>query len=957
MPTHSVLGVEKNYKSVMKLPRSLTAIETFGFGLSGLLSWFTSAPFITSGLGMQALFVWIPATIIGVMLCFQVQALGRQWPDVSGGTPNYTSRLLKNFPLLGRYAALGYFVGWVSFPINGVILTELIKVQLEPWGIHCPEMVMKIGFTLLLFSIAFSGTRALAILHLCFIIPAVGLVLLFSVQGIGWLAFSPQSPGLFPNSFPSFSAVEWPKWFFFAVYAVYSVETGAAFVADSQKPRQTLRLLSVAGYLIAIISLCGSWVLIRLASNPELEGDLFKTFVAASPFWGQAASLIVTLLICSSCLLGAAIGVANTPRILYQLALDGYMSPVFTVVSRQGVLQPSLIFAFIFSLFYLLSGDLNNLVITITISYLLCIITFHFGLWLNRGQPGIRWPWLSLGFCCVELVALVVGGLAWRWQNLAAGLLLPMIVLVADAAIRRIPFAPFDLRWWMQRRQSYSTQIKDFVGFQVGILVALICSTATIIWAVKEQFEKLPSGADKNLFFILLMVISFMAVAIACWTTLPQIASIAEAREVSESRFITALDTVLDTVLVLDENGAITQANSAAEALLGIDVNQLLGRHLDEFFPELDDAPAYWQSRSEQILQKSPEDKQIIETTISHKINPQRQEYIVFLRDISDRKQVEEALRYSEATLRQQAAELEETLQDLQHTQGQLIQTEKMSSLGQLVAGVAHEINNPVNFIHGNLTHLDNNTQYLISLIELYQDVYPNPVPEIQNLIAEVELDFLIEDMPKILYSMKFGTERIREIVLTLRNFSRLDEADMKSVNIHEGIDSTLLILHNRLKTKSEHPAIEIHKEYGELPAVECYAGQLNQVFMNILSNAIDALDKYNDERTVAEIKNYPSIIIICTKVVNSDWIAISIQDNGPGMNATVKQKLFDPFFTTKPVGQGTGLGLSISYQIVVDKHGGKIECISEPGQGAKFCIQIPMKQAYVAKIGNTSTL
>ncbi|MDZ8051791.1 MAG: amino acid permease [Aulosira sp. ZfuVER01] len=1062
MRTQQTLGVDKNNYAVIKLPRSLTAIETFGFGLCGLLSWFTSAPFITSGLGMQGLWLWVPATIMGVMLCFQVQALGKQWPDVAGGTANYTSRLLKNLPFLGRYAALGYFVAWGSFPINAVMLTELIKAQLEPWGIHFPEMVMKIGLTILLFTVAFSGTRALAILHLCFIIPAVGLVLLFSIQGLIWLAFSPHSIGFFPSSLPSFSFVELPKWFFFVVYAIYSIETGAAFVADSQKPHQTLRLLSVAGYLIPIISLGGSWVLMRLASNPELQGETFKTFLVASPFWGNSASLIVTLLICSSCLLGAATAVANTPRILYQLAQDGQLSPVFTVVSSQGVLQPALIFTFIFSLFYLLWTDLNSLVIVITISYLLCIITFHFGLWLNRGKPGVRWPWFSLAFCLVEIVALLVGGLAWDWRNLVAGLMFPLIILIADAAIRRISFPPFHIQWWMQRRQLYSTKIKDFVGFQVGILVGLICSTVMITWIVKEGLEPLPGNTDDNLLAVLLMILSFMGVAIACWTTLPQIASIAEAREAAESRFITALDTVPDTVLVLDENGIITQANPAAEVLLELNINQLIGVHLNKFFADLDNTPAYWQSRSEQILQ-NVQSKRIIETTISNRVNRQRQEYIVFLRDISDRKQAEQQLldiknlyqqildaipdlvlckgaesriiyankafreyygmtldqlrgiidapfakpdytqqyvkddayvfntgktlvteetviRYdgeerlfntiktaifdaqqqviqtvgvsrdisdskkAEEALRQQTAALEQTLLDLQQTQTQLIQTEKMSSLGQLVAGVAHEINNPVNFIHGNLTHIDRYTQDLLSLIQLYQEIYPEIAAEIQDLSTEIDLDFLREDLPKTLVSMKVGTQRIREIVLTLRNFSRLDEAEMKPVNIHQGIDSTLLILQNRLKAKPEHPPIEIIKEYGNLPDVECYAGQLNQVFMNIFSNAIDALDNYNSQRTTAEINDNLSKITIRTQVINPHWVGISIQDNGPGMAESVKQRLFDPFFTTKPVGQGTGLGLSISYQIIVDKHQGKMKCISEPGKGAEFWIEIPIK-------------
>ncbi|AFZ24300.1 putative ATPase [Cylindrospermum stagnale PCC 7417] len=287
---------------------------------------------------------------------------------------------------------------------------------------------------------------------------------------------------------------------------------------------------------------------------------------------------------------------------------------------------------------------------------------------------------------------------------------------------------------------------------------------------------------------------------------------------------------------------------------------------------------------------------------------------------------------------------LEQTLQELKLTQTQLIQTEKMSSLGQMVAGIAHEINNPVSFIQGNLTQIDEYTQDLLTFINLYYKIYPNTAPELDDFLANIDFNFIKEDIPKTLASMKVGTRRIREIVLTLRNFSRLDEAEMKPVNIHEGIDSTLLILQSRLQAKPGHPAIEIIKDYGDLPLVECYAGQLNQVFMNILINGIDALDKFNQERTAA-ISNNPSKIIISTQVVNSDWVAISIKDNGIGMSADIKHRLFDPFFTTKPVGGGTGLGLSISYQIVVDKHHGKIECFSEPGKGAEFVVEIPFRQ------------
>ncbi|MDF0554973.1 PAS domain S-box protein [Kamptonema sp. UHCC 0994] len=313
-------------------------------------------------------------------------------------------------------------------------------------------------------------------------------------------------------------------------------------------------------------------------------------------------------------------------------------------------------------------------------------------------------------------------------------------------------------------------------------------------------------------------------------------------------------------------------------------------------------------------------------------------------RDIRDRKLVEETLRQSESQLRQQALDLELALRQLQRTQSQLIQSEKMSSLGQLVAGVAHEINNPVNFIYGNLTYANDYTQNLLKLLQLYQKHYPEPVTEIQEEIEASDIEFFLEDLPKILSSMKLGSERIQQIVTSLRSFSRMDEAEMKEVNIHEGIDSTLMILQHRIKAKSDRPAIHIIKEYGKLPLVECSAGQLNQVFMNILSNALDALDERDAQRSTNEIEQMPSSISIHTAISSTNYVEIRITDNGPGIPKSILERLFDPFFTTKAVGKGTGMGLSISYQIITERHGGTLECISVPGEGAEFKVMIPLK-------------
>ncbi|MDC0834880.1 ATP-binding protein [Geitlerinema sp. CS-897] len=307
--------------------------------------------------------------------------------------------------------------------------------------------------------------------------------------------------------------------------------------------------------------------------------------------------------------------------------------------------------------------------------------------------------------------------------------------------------------------------------------------------------------------------------------------------------------------------------------------------------------------------------------------------------EILRRTQTETALRDSESREKTRSRELQQTLENLKKTQAQLIHTEKMSSLGQMVAGVAHEINNPIGFVYGNLAHLEEYTRDLIETIHLYQRHCPDPPPEIRHHLHEIDFVYLEQDLPQAIASMQAGAQRIRDIVLSLRNFSRLDESEMKEADFNQGIDSTLLTVSCRLKPQERRPEIQVVREYDDLPPVECYPGQLNQVVLNLLNNAVDALDTRSDN---------PTIWIRTTLVSvpdNTRYVRLSVRDNGSGITEEVRSKLFDPFFTTKPVGRGTGLGLSISYQIIVERHRGTLSCQSVPGGGTEFVATIPVAQ------------
>ncbi|MGB3671342.1 MAG: ATP-binding protein, partial [Phormidesmis sp.] len=659
----------------------------------------------------------------------------------------------------------------------------------------------------------------------------------------GWISHGWTTAASLPVSF---SVQSWAKWYLNGTYAFYACETASAFVAESKQPQRTIQSLLVVAGLMPVVYIVGSWLLLHLPRNATDPQDTFLTLLtAAEPYWGAATSLLVTFLIFSRCLLSFATAVSIAPRVLYQLAKDQQISPLFGRVSEQGVFGPGLCLVLILSLGFLAWGNLHQIVMVTGVGWLIAFVVLHMGLWFQRDRSDFQiskgLSWLSLVMAGLELFVLVVGGWAWGGLKLAAGLLLPLVVIgmimLCDRLYRRWP-TPLASLLNPPKSGPKESSFGKLIAIQVALLVGSTSVVTAISWQASKMVARASTDPTVNFLVVLILVMSFVGVAIACWTVFPQIAAINSARQKAE---------MLST-------------------------------------------------------------------------------------------------------------ELESAIKQIRQTQMQMVQQEKLSSLGQLVAGIAHEINNPVSFIHGNLAHAKSYVQDLLELVELYRSSYPEATEEIETEIEAIDLDFLAADLPKILNSMTIGTHRIREIVLSLRNFSRKDEAPCKSVDVHEGLDSTLLILQHRLKAVSKRPKVEVIRDYGELPLVECYPSQLNQVFMNILANALDAMEETNQGRCYENIEASPNQVTIRTRIVkvaadekadgevgaDGRWIEIAIADNGSGIPEEIRNRIFDPFFTTKPAGKGTGLGMSISYQIITQHHQGKLSCTSQPNQGTEFTIQIP---------------
>lgn len=596
-----------------RLPRSLSLPETWGFGLAGLMLWILAAGDMFAEIGgAQSVLVWLPVMLVGIMGNLQVKHLGTLWPEMAGGTPNYTSRLWRDHPLIARYAVMSYFQGWASVPaLSAILLADFIKYHMDALGVSVPLLPLYILLTNISFIVAFSGIRALSILQLFFIVPSVGLIIMFALWGMGWLILDPSSPGIWHGDWQGFSIPLWAKWYFIATYTAYSIETISSFIADSRRPAASLKFLGYVTWLMPIILVGGAWVMMRTMSGQPVNETfpLLNTISSATIFWGEAAPFLMAFLIAAGSLLGCSTGAGNSPRVLYQAALDGHASEVFGASSRYGALFPAMIMTILTATIFLIWQSYFAVFVVTTTGWFASFILMRLGMWLQRGKPEALWPLLSLVIALAEIGIFMLGGMTWGWSVFVSGLLLPVALIGADTLIARVHGGPFTFAWWKTRLTvtEQGTVRRNAIANQVFALIVLAVLITLGAWYIGFITpEQLNFSSGRAMLAVTILLAGFAAVAFSAWTVLlgtkriemanEQLRLSAEslqkttvsrdelAKEVeerkraeeavkaSEARFRKLFENSNDAIFIHTVDGRILDANSQAENMMGYPV-------------------------------------------------------------------------------------------------------------------------------------------------------------------------------------------------------------------------------------------------------------------------------------------------------------------------------------------------------------------------------------------------
>lgn len=632
-----------------RLPRSLSALETWGFAFSGLLLWLFTAPDMLAELGGSGIWVWVPVAIIGMLLNFQVRHFAKSAQDSVGGTPVFTARLFEKQPVLARFAGLSGFQGWIAVPaISALGLGEITRNLLLEIGYTVPRQLLAVGFMIVLFGIAFAGTRVLSILHLFFVIPAVALLLLFIVQGMSHALSTVNAAGAVPSPAPTIH--DWMKWFLIAVYAAYAVETGSAFIGDSKHPRSVLRALIAAAVVNPLVFIGGSWVLAASAGSATVAKPLDLIHVAASVMWGSHAITLVSFLLVSGWLLTATTIVGYGSRVLWQMGADGFLSGTLARTSAAGVPTVALSWSLLWCSVYLVMDPSTTFIFTVS-NYFVCMALFHLGMWWNRHDPArSKWPWLSLSFFGLETVVFIVGGLELGATRILGALLLPVAMMGIDWGIQavRIP----KLRIFSAEPATISRDRKggDSVTVHVVSILIIVVGTVLLSWRV---FSRLDRDAEYGPFVVVLILLTgSVAVAFSAWLSVRHAQKEEEARKWAESLFRFERD----PLLVVEESGAISDCNEAAKVFFGDQVTPELPARLGLTGP-----PAQWPSRASWEF-----GAHTFDLSISKVETDRFSSFLISLRDVT-----------------------------AQH------QAERNRSAGEFLSIVSHELRTPLTAIHG----------------------------------------------------------------------------------------------------------------------------------------------------------------------------------------------------------------------------------------------------------------